>query len=326
MVVTKINEVRSRLNQRYKDFNQGLNFETLPDQLTDLYQSISYAQRRTKVVPLTKGSVEDLQALLKKVGQSVTQNETDLELSDDELMLLLGNIGLLNENLRDRGIFFTISSLMNRGALRQEQIWPALQFLTQDDVLFAHILEPENDAVFSRSMAVLLSSVFLVADRSYGDILTPEQYWHVISQIALYALLERDVRGFVPDYGWAHAFTHIGNVLAEVAESRLTRAQKLFFLTSAMVGYQQASLPFAFGEDQRMATATLALANKEKFYTDYFLRIFKVWPQRSPANPQGNGYDFWTKWYNRNHYFNNLMAMSDVPEELVEFIKKMPNY
>lgn len=324
--MTKIADVRRRLTQRYKDFNQGLNFETLPDQLTDLYQSISYAQRRTKVVPLTQGDQADVAALLKKVGQGVNQAKADLELSDDELMLLLHNSGILNENLRDRGIFFTISGLMNRGALKPEQIWPALQFLTQDDVLFAHIMEPENNAIFGRSMAVLLSSVFLVADRSYGDVLTPEQYWQVISQLALYALLERDVRGFVPDYGWAHAYTHIGNVLAEVAESRLTRGQKLFFLTCVMVGYQQANQPFAFGEDQRMATATLALATKEKFYTDYLLRLFKVWPQRTPANPQANGYDFWTKWYNRNHYFINLMVMPDIPEELVAFIKKMPNY
>lgn len=324
--MTKIADVKARLNQCFKDFNQGLNFETLPDQLTDLYQSIAYAQRRTKVVPLTEGSVEDFQAVLKRVGHAVNKNDPDLALSDAELMLLLHNIGLLDENLRDRGIFFTISGLMNRGALKAEQIWPALQFLTQDEVLFAHIMEPENDAVFSRSMAVLLSSVFLVADRVYGDVLTAEQYWFVISKLALYALLERDVRGFVPDYGWAHAFTHIGNILAEVAESRLTRAQKLFFLTCTMVGYQQASLPFSFGEDQRMATATLALATKEKFYADYLIRIFQVWPKRAPVNPQGNGYDFWTKWYNRNHYFVNLMVLPDIPEALVDFIKKMPNY
>ncbi|WP_125605069.1 DUF2785 domain-containing protein [Lapidilactobacillus bayanensis] len=325
MTVTTIDKVRMQLNQLYKDFNRGLNFATLPDQMTDLYQSIVYAQRRTKVVPLTKGSVEELQTILKKVGQAVSQNNDDIEISDDELTLLLHNIGLLNENVRDRGIFFTISSLMNRGDLRPEQIWSSLQFLTQDEVLFAHILEPQNSAVFSRSMAVLLCSVFLVADRSYGGVLTDAQYWQVVSQLTLYTLLERDVRGFVPDAGWAHAYTHIGNVLAEVSESRLTRAQKLLFLTGAMVGYQQADQPFAFGEDQRMATATLALADKEKFYADYLIRIFQIWSKRTPANPQANGYDFWTKWYNRNHYFVNLMVMPDIPEALIDFIKKMPN-
>lgn len=326
MVVTKIAEVRLQLQQLYQDFNRGLNFETLPDQMTDLYQSISYAKRRTKIVPQTLGSVEDVQAVLKKIGQAMASDNEDLIITDEELTLLLHNVGILNEGVRDRGIFFTMSSLMNRGGIQADQIWPALQYLTQDDVLFAHILEPENDAVFGRSMAVLLSSVFLVAARSYGDVLTTAQYWQVISQLSLYTLLERDGRGFVPNYGWAHAFTHIGNVLAEVAESRLTRAQKLFFLTSTMVAYQQSNSSFSYGEDQRIATASLALASKEKFYADYLIRIFKLWPKRAPANPQVDGYGFWTKWYNRNHYFINLMVMPDIPDGLVDFIKNMPNY
>lgn len=328
MVVSKINEVRDQLHRLYQSFEMGEAFDTLPDQITDLKLSLVYAARRTKVVPRTEGAVEDLQALLKKVSVDLIndENEDENKVDDETLMLLLKNSGSLNEAIRDRGIFFAVSGLMNRGLLQDEQIWPALQYLTSDEVLYDHILEPENDAVFGRSMAVLLCSVFLVADQIHGRVLTREQYWSVIEKIACYILLEQDARGYVPNYGWAHAFTHVGNVLSAMADSQLTRAQKLFFMTSVMVAYQQSTQSFSFGEDQRIANATLEVATKEPFYAKYLVRIFQVWPQRTPTDPRVSGVDFWVKWYNRTHYFLNLMVVPDIPQVLVDFIKKLPEY
>lgn len=325
-MVSKINDVRQQMQQLYQSFERGENFDSLPDDLTDLKLSVKYATRRTKVVPRTEGTVENLQAVLKKITTEIINGDDDAEISDEDLFLLLKNSGSLSEALRDRGIFFTVSSLMNRGVLHEEQIWPALQYLSQDEVLFDHILEPENDAIFGRSMAVLLCSVFLVADQVYGGVLSQDEYWHVIEQISLYIILEQDARGFVPDHGWAHAFTHVGNVLSEATESRLSRAQKLFFLTSVMIAYQQAGQSFSFGEDQRIANSTLALADKEQFYAKYLVRIFKIWPLRTPTDPQTSGADFWVKWYNRTHYFLNLMVVPDLPQILIDFIKKLPEY
>lgn len=44
--------------------------------------------------------------------------------------------------------------------------------------------------------------------------------------------------------GWAHAYTHIGNILDELAdESQLARADKLLLLAALIARYQKLTTP-----------------------------------------------------------------------------------
>ncbi|WP_261805696.1 DUF2785 domain-containing protein [Lapidilactobacillus luobeiensis] len=323
MAISEVARVKLALNDIFQQFNQGLNFEQLGDQLLDLKGSVQYRQRRSPLRLQTDADPAEIKKTIKAVTSRVIDQGQDATIGDEELGIMLENIGILDEQIRDRGIFFTFSGLMSREVFAKEQIWDCLAYLSQDEILFNHILEPENDAVFGRSLAVLLISILLVADRIYGGVLTKTQYWQVIQQVATYALLEHDPRGYVPEKGWAHAFTHLGNVLAETANSRLTRAQKLFLLTACLVGYQEAAAPFAFGEDQRFAMATVALVEKENFYLDYLLGLLHAWVKRLPENPDSGDYRFWSQWYNRSHYFSGLLQVADAPEKLVKYVRSL---
>lgn len=326
MAISEVARVQLRLSDLFQQFNQGRNFKELDAQLLDIKHDIIYKKRRSPLQLQTNADAKTVHRTIQKITSRIMDDRTNAEVSNDELGVLLESIGLLDEQVRDRGIFFTFSGLMSREVFSQEQIWDCLAYLSQDEILFNHILEPENDAVFGRSLAVMLISVLLVADRIYGGVLTSAQYWQVIQQVATYALLEQDDRGYVPEKGWAHAFTHLGNVLAESTNSRLTRAQKLFFLTTCLVGYQSATAPFSFGEDQRLAMATVNLVDKEKFYADFLLELLQNWLRRLPEEPDAGDYLFWSRWYNRTHYFASLLLIPDTPDQLVKFLQKRPQY
>jgi hypothetical protein len=53
--------------------------------------------------------------------------------------------------------------------------------------------------------------------------------------------------------GWAHAFTHIGNAVAEIfLMPDLVRADKVFVLGAVLAGYHELSQPLTFGETERL--------------------------------------------------------------------------
>ncbi|MFD1410729.1 DUF2785 domain-containing protein [Lapidilactobacillus gannanensis] len=316
--------VRLAVRDYYNQFSQGLNFDELTGQLRRLKRSVEYSKRRQHVAPIASGDLKTLKQTLASLEQRIYNSDNNALVSDEELDQLLSNIGILDASLRDEKILLIFNGLVGRQAFTSAQIWPTLAYLIQDDVLFSHILEPENDAAFGRAVAVILISFLLVADRLYGNVISDNQYWQVIQKLTLYAILENDARGYVPEKGWVHAYARLGNILEEVAESRLNRAQKLYFLTAVMAAYQEIKVPFAFGEDQRIAKAVVNLANKEKFYNDYLLSILGDWLHRAPSIQPSVGYDFWSQRYNREHFFTNVMLMPEVPHDLIKFIKKIP--
>lgn len=317
--------VRLALRDYYHQFSQGLNFDELIGQMRNLKRSVAYAQRRQHVDPIASEDATELTNTLQVLEQRIYNSDASASISDEELDTLLSNIGTLDVAVRDEKIMLVFNGLIGRQAFAEDQIWPTLAYLIQDNVLFNHILEPANKGLYGRAMAVILISFMLTADRMYGDILTDKQYWQVLQQVALYAILEKDARGYIPHEGWGHAYARLGNVLAEVAESRLNRAQKLFFLTDILAAYQEVKVPFSFGEDQRLAKASVDLVRKEKFYNDYFMGLLAEWLHQAPPIQPGVGYEFWAQRYNREHFFIDLMLLPDLPHDLVTFIKKIPD-
>ena len=95
--------------------------------------------------------------------------------------------------------------MIQNDLLSEEQLRWLTDYLVSDEQLFAHILEPQNDAIYRRSFSVLVLSLLLFSNRIKTPFMSETQLNHVIDQVALYAALERDGRGFIDENGWAHA-------------------------------------------------------------------------------------------------------------------------
>lgn len=322
MVKANFDDLQNKLINLFLEFKDGQHFHDLDDQLRQFKQRVPYKKQRTPVNPATDedGKVVLLLNLLTKRMASKTKKAW---LSDSELKLLLTHISILDEKIRDRGLFLTFNALTTQQILTADQVHMSIGYLLQEGVLFSHILEPENEAVCERSMAVLLLAYCLMCEREYDTrILTTDEYQIVVMRLALYALLENDTRGYIDGLGWSHTFGRLGNVLAEVNESKANRAEKLFLVTATLVGYQEQRTAFTFGEDAMLAAPIVDLTRKEKFYSNFVINLLDHWLHLLPHRFGAQGSRFWNRFYNRGRFFTAILLNPHLPYALSEFIGK----
>lgn len=320
MAKANFDDLQNKLIDLFLDFNDGQHFRDLDDQLRQFKRQIPYKKRRTAVQAVTDEDGQVVQ-LLNTLTKRITSKTKKAWLTDTELKLLLTHIGLFDEKIRDRGLFLTFNALTTQQILTAEQVHSIINYLIQDEVLFAHILEPENEAVCTRSMAVLLLAYCLMSAREYDTpVLATDEYQVVIMRLALYALLENDTRGYIEGLGWSHTFGRLGNVMAEVNESKTSRATKLFLLTSILVGYQEQTTALTFGEDTMIAGPMVDLTRKEKFYCDFIINLLDHWLRLLPHRFGTQGVSFWNRFYNRARFFTAVLLNPHLPHALSEFI------
>nr|WP_246147722.1 DUF2785 domain-containing protein [Secundilactobacillus folii] len=202
-----------------------------------------------------------------------------------------------------------------------------VRYLISDTVLFAHVLEPENDAIYQRSFAVLLLSVMLYADRAGYDFLSQDLVNQIVDQVALYMVLEVDTRGFIDTNGWAHAFTHVGNALDELSErALLTRADKLYLMALMIERYKALTGALIFGEPQRLAGYLARLTNKNKLYADYFLKQLKHWRQQLVVIQSQESQSGWNQIYNRGRLIEAMIIRHDFSDPIMKYLSSVIDF
>ncbi|MCP9486376.1 MAG: DUF2785 domain-containing protein [Gaiellaceae bacterium MAG52_C11] len=115
--------------------------------------------------------------------------------------------------------------------------------------------ESGTDTVFGRSFAALVIALAVVVDnrRPY---LSELEYERVLAALVDYAASERDLRGFVPTKGWAHAPAHLADALGECVLSRYATTETARSATKALCSLvSRANEVFTGDEDERIAIA-----------------------------------------------------------------------
>ena len=125
--------------------------------------------------------------------------------------------------------------------------------------------QTDTDTVFRRSFSALILAECIARDTERplvpgGKVLE----WG--DRIATWILEERDLRGFVPGKGWAHAVAHGGDALATLARSPHVGQAELNVLLD-VIG-ERLALPvtqlFTHGEPDRLASAVMALLRRDR--------------------------------------------------------------
>ena len=146
--------------------------------------------------------------------------------------------------------------------------------------LLVGIGERDTDTVFRRSFSALVLGECIARDND-RPLLPGGKILEWGDRLTTWLLRERDLRGFVPGKGWAHAVSHGADTLAILAGSPHLATPELTVLLDVVA--DRLLLPvdrlFSSGEGDRLAFATMAILRRNVVP----LRVLEPWIARIAA-------------------------------------------
>jgi hypothetical protein len=139
-----------------------------------------------------------------------------------------------------------------------------------------HIGESETDTVFQRSFSALYMSI-LAAQDVRKPFLSAAAFKETLDTALRCYAEEKDLRGYVPKKGWAHATAHVADLLKFLARNAQLSAEDQKRIVAAIAQRcQTVSSVFVWGEDARIAAALLSIINRKDFDASIFDGWFKT--------------------------------------------------
>ena len=146
--------------------------------------------------------------------------------------------------------------------------------------LLIGIGERDTDTVFRRSFSALVLGECVARDNR-RPLLPGAKILEWGDRLTTWLLRERDLRGFVPGKGWAHAVSHGADTIAILARSPHLATPELTVLLDVIA--DRLLLPvdrlFSSGEGDRLAYATIAILRRNVVP----LRVLEPWIARIAA-------------------------------------------
>lgn len=139
-----------------------------------------------------------------------------------------------------------------------------------------HIGESGTDTIFQRSFSALYMSL-LAAEDLNRPFLSASAFQETFGAALHCYAEEKDLRGYVPDKGWAHATAHVADLLKFLARNeKISPDMQKRIVAAVAQRSRTAGMVFTWGEDARMAAALLSLANRNDFDTGGFNEWFSA--------------------------------------------------
>src|SRR5215472_14436 len=141
--------------------------------------------------------------------------------------------------------------------------------------MISHVGESENDTIFGRSFSALYMSI-LAAEDLRKPFLSAAAFKETLDTALRCYAREKDLRGYVPEKGWAHATAHVADLLKFLARNgRLSVQDQKRIVAGVSQRCRTASSVFVWGEDGRMAAALLSIVDRKDFDMSTFDEWFK---------------------------------------------------
>jgi hypothetical protein len=140
--------------------------------------------------------------------------------------------------------------------------------------------ESGTDSVFRRSFSALVLAECVERDNA-ESLLPPIKILDWGDRVTGWLVRERDVRGFVPGHGWAHAVAHGADVVRRLADSPHFGLTELTVLLDVIADrvLLETPVPLTSGEPDRLALATMSVLRRRLVP----LRIIEPWLARITA-------------------------------------------
>ncbi|HEX5043526.1 MAG TPA: DUF2785 domain-containing protein [Candidatus Polarisedimenticolaceae bacterium] len=122
-----------------------------------------------------------------------------------------------------------------------------------------------DDSVLLRSFSALDLSLLAARDLD-TPYLQPAELTALLDAALAYLSAERDLRAYDAEKGWIHATAHTADLLKFLARNpRLPRADAARVLPAIGAKLRDAGEVFGWGEDERVASAALAVVRRKDF-------------------------------------------------------------
>ncbi|MGE7611158.1 DUF2785 domain-containing protein [Paenibacillus sp. NPDC101420] len=202
--------------------------------------------------------MNDTREQLIKDLQRIEENDYELRSGEqlrDYVKLMLEYIGDPQPKLRDDLIYSTFYKWINEKQwFSDAELRELLLILLDEQHLFYHIGSKEDQAVFTRTFSVLIVALILQRHREQAFLASAE-FTNVKEALIRYYEEEQDLRGFMPEEGWAHAAAHGADALDELvlcSESDAAIREEVLAVIQRML-YNDQHI-FSDEEDERIAT------------------------------------------------------------------------
>lgn len=140
--------------------------------------------------------------------------------------------------------------------------------------------EDGGDTVYRRSYSALALASVIARDNA-AHVLPRQTVLAWADRSVSWLMHERDLRGWVPDHGWAYALGHGADLLAHLFASRHLGREELTVLVEVLG--ERLLMPTTYdlrhGEPERLAFATMSLLHRDLVPIDALER----WVERLPA-------------------------------------------
>ena len=137
--------------------------------------------------------------------------------------------------------------------------------------------ERDTDSVFRRSFSALVLGECIGRDNR-RPLVAGNKVLDWGDRVATWLLRERDLRGFVPGKGWAHAVAHGADALSTLADSPHVSSPELTVILDVIA--DRLLLPvdrlFTNGEPDRLAAATLSVLRRNMLT----MKVIEPWIAR----------------------------------------------
>lgn len=198
--------------------------------------------------------------------QRIEENDYELisgEQLRDYVKLMLEYIGDPQPKLRDDLIYSTFYKWINEKQwFSDAELRELLLILLDEQHLFYHIGSKEDQAVFTRTFSVLIVALILQRHREQA-FLDSAEFTNVKEALIRYYEEEQDLRGFMPEEGWAHAAAHGADALDELvlcSESDAAIREEVLAVIQRML-YNDHYI-FSDEEDERIATIVATMIDR----------------------------------------------------------------
>ncbi|MGZ9584230.1 DUF2785 domain-containing protein [Paenibacillus marinisediminis] len=173
----------------------------------------------------------------------------------DFLTLMLQYIGDPQPELRDDLIYPTFYEWIHeKDMFTEAELRSLLTVLTDGQHLLYHIGSEGDQTVFTRTFSILPIAL-IVRRHRLKPFLDFADFQHVKDSILRYYKEEKDLRGYLPEGGWAHSAAHGADVLNELVQCSESDAEMQREVLAAIKGMLHNGIHiFNDEEDERIAT------------------------------------------------------------------------
>ncbi|MDZ7671871.1 MAG: DUF2785 domain-containing protein [Halanaerobiales bacterium] len=214
---------------------------------------------------------------LKKTLTSIVDNDYEVSTDVDykELTnIMLENIGDTDPVLRDELIYMVMANWIDKDIYSNKELKEILNICLDEDHLFYNIDSKEDDSVFTRTFSALQIAMLIYKDNSL-DYLTQKEFNKTAKLVCSYYKIEKDLRGYIKNKGWAHSAAHGADIFVEIANNKKVQTKTLKNILDVVNSKIKVDNYIYFNnEDKRISKAVTAVIKANKLDDQYLSKWF----------------------------------------------------